>query len=246
MNLTSALELLKKTIGLVGDGLKWAINNARLALELLLVIALVIGGWMYNRQQEKLRQVQAETGQLEDGLKQQITIRNGQIEVLRRDNDKLSRNQTYVPPEGYIIIKQADLSQLSKDYQDLMDKLSHATTPEERKKLEAEIKALLAKLNSGSQGVTVVVKDKGFTLRPGIGIEGSSRGIEPRLDIKWAYYKRYSALLGGSRAGVDISVSRHLDDIIWGHPQNVELFGGYKIVPLYGGSWYTAGLRLNF
>ena len=246
MNLLNVLGILKKVLVLMGDGFKWALNNMRLALELILVVALLIGGWMYNRKDAQLRSVQAATGQLEEGLKQQITIRNGQIEVLRKENDKLSQHQSYVPPEGYVTIKQTDLTKLSKDYQDLIDKLSHATTPDERKKLEEQIKALLAKLNSGTQGVTVVVKDKGFCLRPGIGVEGSSRGIEPRLDLKWAYFKRYSALLGGSRAGVDISVSRHLDDLIWGHPQNAEFFGGYKFIPLYGGSWYAVGLRLNF
>ena len=189
------------------DGLKWAFSHPRLTLELVLLAALLWVGWRYNKKEAELADAKAQAGKLADGLKTQISLVNGKLEILRRQKDKVKREVIYVPSEGTVVIQDPD--------------------------------------KPGSD-VTVIVKDKGFTLRPGFGIEWAGRGLSPRLDLKLAYYKRYSLLLGGGKDGMDVSASRHLDDILFWHPQNVELMAGWLFLPMEGNRVPVIGLRSNF
>ena len=237
------LEILSKVV----DGIKWAFSHPRLALELALVVALLLVGWRYNKKQAELAKVQAEAGVLEDGLKLQISVVNGQLEVLRKKLDgTTSVEHVYVPPEGSVVIKQKELDTLKSKLQWLMNALGNATTAEEREKLQDEIRKLREQL--GNTDTIVTVKDKGFTVKPGFGLEWAGYGISPRLDLKLYYYKRYSLLFGGGRDGLDVSVSRHLDDILFWHPQNVELFAGYLFLPIGHDVQRlpVVGLRSNF
>ena len=227
---------------------KWAFEHPRLALEATLVAALVVGGWLYNRKVAQLHDASLQAGKLEDGFRQQIKLKDGQLEILRMENGKLSSHTQYVPPEGSIVIKERDLKDLHAKYQALLAKLRDAMTPEEREKLQKEIDHLLSLLSAGDGVVIVDVKTEGFLWPPrwGAGLEWGNRGIQPRIDTKWAFWDRYSVILGGSKMGVDIGGSRHLDDVLWGRPQNLEVFGGYKFIRLNGGESWAAGLRMGF
>ena len=187
-----------------------SLSRIRLVFEGLLVAAFVIGGWMYNRQQEKLADTEAkleEGGRLAEDLREQVRVSNGRIEMLKRDSEgKVRREVVYLPPEG--------------EY-----------------KIQYHIR---------SSTPVVTIKDKGFCLRPGFGATLTSKGLTPRLDLKWAFWGRYSALGGVNRYGAGVGISRHLDDILWGHPQNIEFFLEYKpwlfsdVRPIMG------GIRTNF
>lgn len=185
----------------------WAFRNPRLALELALVAALLFVGWRYNKIQDDLSVAKLEAGQLEDGLKQQIRIVNGQLEILRKVKGKVVVERIYLPPEGGVVVKDPE---------------------------------------KPGDDVTISVKDRGFTLRPGMGLSWYGRGISPRLDLKLAYFKRYSLLLGGDKGGVDLGVSRHVDDILPWRPLNLEVFGGYRFIRMPEAPAWVFGLRLNF
>ena len=199
------LTLLSKA----ADAVKWAYSHPRLALELALIAALLFVGWRYNRKEAELADAQSKAGKLADGLKTQISLINGRLEILRRQKDKVEVKIVYVPQEGGVVIQDP--------------------------------------VKPGDD-VVVIIKDKGFTVKPGFGIEYAGYGLSPRLDLKLAYYKRYSLLVGGGKDGLDVSASRHLDDILFWHPQNAELFLGYIFLPIGndGRRLPVAGLRSNF
>jgi hypothetical protein len=238
------LSLLARAVKDAIEAVHWAYANSRLTGELLLVLAVVFIGWRYNIQEEKLSQAMSEHGQLEDGLKQEIRMRDGQIEILKREGSKTTVERVYVPPEGSVAIKIKDLADLQAKYKNLLLALSSATTIEDRDKLQAEINRLLASINN--PGTDIIIKDSGFTFKPGLGVEYAGVGLVPRLDAKLYYFKRYSLLMGGSRNGIDVSISRHLDDILWGNPTNLEVYLGYKFLRMYGASMVAFGLRMNF
>lgn len=226
------------------DAVKWVHKNPRPAFEIALVVALVFVGWRYNRKAIELDKVKTESGQLADGLKLQIKIANGQIEILRKKLDgSTSSEHVYVPPEGYVVVQQKELALMRAKLNWLMELLKKSATAEEKESLEEEIRKLREQLGSD---VIITVKDKGFTVRPGFGIEWAGYGLSPRLDLKLAYYKRYSLLVGGGKDGVDVSASRHLDDIIFGRPQNLEIFAGWLFLPMRGNRMPVLGLRSNF
>lgn len=187
--------------------LKSFLAHPRIFLEGLLVAAIVVTGWLYNKKSQELLDARAEYGQLADNLREQITIRNNEIEVLKRGADgKVKREVVYVPPEGwYRIVTPLDGSKPS-----------------------------------------VVVKDKGFTLKPGFGGVYGSYGFSGVLDVKLAYFKRYSAGVNGNTHMAGVFISRHIDDIMWGRPANVEPFIGYALIKRLDVSPLSIGIRANF
>ena len=245
MNPISLLKLIPK-FGKAGKkAVKWAYNNTRLFVELVLVVLLVVVGWCYNRKAAELQKAKTEAGQLADGLQAQIQLKNGELEILRRRPDgTVSRDTVFVPQEGGATVQQKDMAELQKKYNEAQDKLAKSTSPEERKALQEEIARLSKELKKTE--LVVIVKDKGFCLRPGIGVEYGGLGLQLRGDLKVAYYKRYSVLLGGSRHGLDIGASRHLDDVLFWKPQNLEVWGAYKYLRMNGGNAVAGGLRVGF
>ena len=88
----------------------------------------------------------------------------------------------------------------------------------------------------------VVVKDHGWTFRPGGGTIYSARFL-PEVDVKLVYWKRYSFLAGINSEFAGVGAARHVDDLIPFH--NLEIFG------LGGHSWHGTfrfgiGIRTNF
>lgn len=88
----------------------------------------------------------------------------------------------------------------------------------------------------------VMVKDRGFTKRLGVGLVYSGR-LLPELDIKIIFYKRYSLVVATTYEFAGPGVSRHVGDFT---PfENLEILG------LVGLSWqskprFGIGLRTNF
>jgi len=87
-----------------------------------------------------------------------------------------------------------------------------------------------------------VIKDRGFTLRPGGGIVFSGR-LMPEGDVKWFYFRRYSLLGVVSPEFGAAGFSRHVDDL--------APFANLEVMGLCGVSWHGdfrlgIGLRSNF
>lgn len=88
----------------------------------------------------------------------------------------------------------------------------------------------------------VVIKDRGFTRRLGGGIVYAGEPL-PLLDLKWAYWRRYSVTLALTPRLGGVGLSRHIDDLT---PfSNLELLG------IAGMNWQGkprtgVGLRVNF
>ena len=230
---------------LVINALKWAFSSPRLALEGVLVLGLVAGGWAYNINKAKLDQIYLEKEGLEADLSEKIRLKDNELTVIRREKGKVIVKRVYVPPEGSVVIKRKDKKALTDKYNGLLKRLiaMDGSNTAEKTKLQEEITKLLEQIDAPP---IIDIKDKGFTLHPGFGFEVSPDGWSPRLDLKFIYFKRWSALLGGSGLGVGVGVSRHLDDILWFRPANVELFGQYNFLPLKDKSIGTVGLRANF
>ena len=219
-------------------------EKPRLALELLLVTLLLLAGFFYNRLAAQRQQAEAVHAGLEKGLKAQLTLVRNQLQIVSKDaNGKIIIRTVYVPPEGSITIKQKDFDKLMAEYKDLLTKLANAPE-EQRKAIEEAIKKKLAEMGTPDE---VIVKTWGLTFKPGAAVEFANRGLQPRMDFKWFYYSRYGLEAGGSPNGAGLTISRHIDDLVWGHPQNVEIFSGFNIIRFNNdASQIVGGLRFNF
>jgi hypothetical protein len=200
---------------------------------------------MYHRKSGQLEDLNREKVGLESDLKQKITIANNQIEILTRENGEVKRKKIYVPPEGSVVIKKKDIEARDKALAELYAALKDTSL--DRDAIKRRIEELLKnKTEEGDE--EIVVKDKGFTFRPGYGLDFANSGIKPRLDFKFAYWQRWSTIFGGSPNGVGPGISRHVDDIIWSKLTNVEIFAGYNFITFDGrqGKYGVIGIRSNF
>lgn len=215
-------KLILEKLGLV---IKFAFTNIRLALEVLMVAALLVAGWAYNRKERQLEATNAQHAELAANLQAQITMRDNTIKILRRRPDgTVTTHTVYVPGEGGATV-------------------THSTQPAQG--------SSVVKPPSGTpvdvgNGIIVYVKDRGFTSRPGFGFDYDGVKMRPYLDMKFIYFKRYSMAAGGSSGGLGVTVSRHLDDVLFFHPQNVEFYLHYRVLRMGGGSQGSLGLRSNF
>ena len=211
-------SLLLERMGLL---IKWVFANTRLFIEILLVVALLIAGWMYRRQERALADAKTQYGKLADDFKSQLTAKEGEIQILIRKNGKVESHTIFVPGEGGFIVVTTTvavegLSVIPPGYH----------------------------IDMGD-GTIVFIKDKGLCFKPGVGFEYGSKGLQARIDAKVAYWKRYSGLVGGSKYGIGIGVSRHLDDVFWFKPRGIEVFGSYNIIRTLDLAPFTIGIRIN-
>ena len=200
-------QLLKSAKRLIN----WVINNTRLFLEIVLILALLVAGWMYRQKEQALEKVTAQYGKLAENLQSQITIKDGELRILKRVGDKIVIQKIYVPVEAPVTIDQPN------------------PTP-----------------GNPNPEPVVTVKTRGTCFKPGVGVEVGSKGLQAHLDAKVGFWDRYSALVGGSRYGIGVGVSRHLDDILFFKPKTVEFFGFYSLLRATDMSPFTVGLRTNF
>jgi hypothetical protein len=203
-------KLVSKQLPLLREktnkAISWVVQHPRLAFDLLLICFIIVSGWLYNRKVAELDALQANMGKLALNLKEQVTIRDGQVEILKRIGGNTIVKKYYLPPEAPFIIQ----------------------------------------VSSSTGETNVISKTKGMTAKPGFGAEWGGKGIQPYMDLKWAYWGRYSGLVGGSLKGIGPGISRHLDDVLWGRPRNAELFLNYKVIrdPSYPS--VVIGVRSNF
>ena len=97
--------------------------------------------------------------------------------------------------------------------------------------------------------MVVVVKVSGFAFKPGFGAFYDGEGLKGEIDLKFAYWRRFSAILWASTQYGGLGVTRHVDDFFPKKiaPRNVEfaIFGGLE----YGNPENKAiflGFRSNF
>ncbi len=93
----------------------------------------------------------------------------------------------------------------------------------------------------------IVIKDKGFCLKPGFGAYYDGK-FDGALDLKLAFWSRYSGGLGSTLDSPYLWLSRHVDDLVPVlHPQNIEFSLGYgKPYTNFSNSVFLIGLRTNF
>jgi hypothetical protein len=106
---------------------------------------------------------------------------------------------------------------------------------------------LIVKEPDANGKTVVVIKNKGFTAKPGIGLFYDGK-VNGGLDLKLAYWERYSAGLGSSLDSPYVWLSRHVDDLVPVlRPQNVEFSLGYgKPYSNFSNSLMLVGIRTNF
>lgn len=101
---------------------------------------------------------------------------------------------------------------------------------------------VVTKVDEAEKPPAVVIKDRGFTSRLGGGVIYAGEPL-PLLDLKWAYWRRYSLTLGLTPRFGGVGVSRHIDDF--------TPFGNLEILGLAGPDWagkprVGIGIRCNF
>lgn len=101
---------------------------------------------------------------------------------------------------------------------------------------------MVTKVDQPEKSPEAVINDRGFTMRLGGGIVYSGKPL-PLIDLKWAYWRRYSLTLGLTPRFGGVGVSRHVDDFM--------PFNNLEIVGLAGPDWagkprLGIGLRTNF
>jgi hypothetical protein len=190
----------------------------------------------------------------------QYTFQNNKlIELVKNAQGKTEVKTVYVPDEGKITVVTKERDEAIKKYQDLLEQLKNAKTPEQTKKIEGELKAVSDGLNKAPD---ITATTWGLTSRFGYGMVispghsltfTSTDGnhfklpVSPELDWKWGYYNRYSGLLQANIFYVGPGVTRHIDDITprWMHVNNLEwgLSGGLQWT---GGYAIGTNLRSNW
>ena len=95
--------------------------------------------------------------------------------------------------------------------------------------------------------VVVVVKNKGFTMKPGFGAYYTGK-FDGALDLKLAFWSRYSGGLGSTLDSPYVWMSRHVDDLVpVFKPENIEFSLGYgKPYSNFSNSIFLIGVRTNF
>lgn len=238
MLVTSIYQIAKDLVSLA-----W--GHKRVALEAGLIAMLLLLGWRHDSDRKKLEQDAAQAHGLAADLSQQITIKNNELQILKRNAaGETIYTQVYVPPEGYVTISEKEKLSMQKQLADLGAQLKDALASGNL----GAVNDIRKKINDLGSATIVDVHDHGFTLKPGFGMDWANEGLKPRLDFKWYFWRRYGLIFGGSANGVGPGISRHLDDLLPGRPNNLEIFAGYNVITFNGYRPRTSviGLRIGF
>jgi len=101
---------------------------------------------------------------------------------------------------------------------------------------------VVTKVGQPDRPPKVVIKDWGFTTRLGGGIVYSGKPL-PLIDLKWAYWRRYSLTFGLTPQFGGLGLSRHVDDFTPFHNLEIVGMGGIEWT---GERRIGIGLRTNF
>lgn len=219
-------------------------HHKRTALEVSLVAVLLFVGWRGDRARSRLEQEKREAEGLAAGLQQQITLKDGELEVLRRDsNGNTHRERVYVPPEGYVVISEKERSAL----QDKLNSLSQALKDAIARGDSRAADELRRRIDEAGSDTVIKVHDHGFVFRPGGRVDyANEHGLALGLDIKWYFWKRVGLVAGGTRNGIGPGISYHLDQLPYLHPRNLELFFNYNVILNSPQHPIAGGLRFDF
>ncbi len=137
-----------------------------------------------------------------------------------------------------------DTKQVVTVYRDrVVTKWREGTTKIEYRYLPPEGKVeVVTKVDQPEKPPEVVIKDRGFTNRLGGGIVYVGKPL-PLIDLKWAYWQRYSLSLGITPELGGLGISRHINDF--------TPFENLEILSLGGLDWqgdfrFGLGMRINF
>jgi hypothetical protein len=101
---------------------------------------------------------------------------------------------------------------------------------------------IITKENEPEKPPEVAIKDRGFTARLGGGVVYAGRPL-PLVDLKWGFWRRYSATVGITPEFGGLGLSRHIDDF--------TPFTNLEVLGLGGIGWHGdrrmgLGVRVNF
>ena len=164
---------------------------------------------------------------------------DGTRSAVRDENGGVKNENVYVPREGSTDVTVKMDPAVKAKLNALNEKLAAAkangeTSQEEIDRLNKERDELQRRLMK----VNVDVKTWGFTIRPGIGVL-YSKELYPEVDIKFFFWKRYSAKVGATTKFFDVGVSRHIDDLM---PFRIK-FRNLEIQITYGFEYEDMGNR---
>jgi len=221
----------------------WAYDNKRAAAEVILVIALLVVSYRFNAERQKLLADAAKSQGLAADLSEQLTLKNNELTTVKRDSEgKIVYKDVYVPPEGYVTISEKDRDQTQQKISALTDQLKAALAKGDSK----DAQKIEGQISDANNSTIVTVHDHGFTVAPGFGLDWANNGTKIHADVKWYYWGRWGALLGGSANGVGPGISRHLDDVLPWHPRNLEYFVNYNFILNAPGRPISTGFRVGF
>ena len=101
---------------------------------------------------------------------------------------------------------------------------------------------VVTKVDQPDSPPEVIIKDRGLTARLGGGIIYAGEPL-PLLDLKWAYWQRYSLTVGVTPRYGGVGISRHIDDF--------TPFNNLEVLGLGGLDWFGKprfglGVRTSF
>lgn len=210
--------------------LKFIIEKPREAIIIILLILLGILSYKYHLKERKIQELIVKRGELTEKLKSRITIKNDKVIIVYKDKKEIAKKKIIdVPPEGKVDIY----------------------TPKEGEKVD-KLK-ILEKITikefeiPESSGTIVRAKIGGLTFKPGFGIiyNFSSKNLLGELDFKFIYYRRWSTMLFVSKEFGGVSISRHIDDMIFFKNVEVAIFYGVLFENMKK-TQIGIGLRSNF
>jgi len=212
---------------------------------LILIILNVFTFWLYKKE-KKLRVDLQNRPTIE-----KVEISKNKIQTTIKNKDGSQRViDNYVPPEGKVTVSleektKAEDYTLSDTDKSALEKLN-AIFSNKNKTVETIKTIVIDGVATSSHSITslnVEIKDKGWCFNPGLSAfyKFKTLAIEPALDIKFGYYKKYSANIVLNEDTCGVSISRHVDDFIPSFT-NVEIETGYDI----NQSSIFIGLRFNF
>jgi hypothetical protein len=245
---SEALDIIKNwdKITSIGKGIfVWAWNHKERALIIILAIALAISSKCSSDYKKKMEETNVSAEDLKSKhngkvleLNAKLTLLNGRLTIAYRENGELKSKSMFVPVEGGIV---------NETFKNPNDKVSSGFS------LFSGFdwaKDFFTGTRVNVDGGTVLIRDRGFTFKPGLGIFYDGRYnndlFAPAVDFKLVYFKRYGIGLGTTIHSPYIWVSRHVDDFTFDIVNNMELTLGYgSPYDSFGKNLLLIGLRTN-
>lgn len=229
-------------------------------LIILILICVIVFLVVINKEKDKkIIQLQAKTSEQPQKI---VQIKERIVYVSQKKNDgTVDKKEYYVPPEGEVTVKEDSIpydgySEISPNKYDSLGYPDEPKSKQESIVIEdgntfsypenSKVIISTVVVREGERFVSeVIIKDRGWCLRPGFGIMYSGE-LNAVLDIKYYFINRYSALVFVTKDCAGLSVSRHIDDLF---PRlklyNTEIFLGVG-KNYQSGMTFGIGFRTNF